>query len=112
MNNETITLQVNGMEHKLTASPEVTLLDALRDELQVRRINSSDLLELAFKASDPGFAYDFLFILNESFIDRYQLIKRNEVGSVVAFFEDETEKAQSQLSWLWTGCGSSGPKTA
>jgi len=36
MNNEQltkITLQVNGIEHEISASPEVTLLDTLRDEL-------------------------------------------------------------------------------
>ena len=33
MNNETITLQVNGKEHQVAVSPEVTLLDTLRDEL-------------------------------------------------------------------------------
>lgn len=35
MNNETLTLQVNGTEHKLTVSPDVTLLDTLRDELEL-----------------------------------------------------------------------------
>lgn len=33
MNNEIMTLQVNGMEHKLAVSPEQILLDVLRDEL-------------------------------------------------------------------------------
>jgi|GEM_PF-1779582 len=72
-------------------------LRSLTSNLSVRRINSSDLLELRFTAEDPDFAHRFLTILNDSFIDRYQRIKRKEVGSVVAFFETETARSYERL---------------
>ncbi len=70
---------------------------SLTSNLSVRRISSSDLLEVRFTANDPDFAHDFLTILNNSFIERYQRIKRKEVGSVVGFFEAETARSQERL---------------
>lgn len=72
-------------------------LQSLSERLSVRRINQSDLLELRFTAPDPDFAHDFLSILNDSFIERYQRIKRKEVGSVVSFFESEASRSYERL---------------
>ena len=72
-------------------------LNSLTSNLSVKRINSSDLLELRFTASDPDFAYNFLTVLNDSFIERYQRIKRKEVGSVVDFFQAETSRSYERL---------------
>lgn len=72
-------------------------LASMAGHMTVRRINSSDLLEIRFTASDPDFAHDFLTILNDSFIERYQRIKRKEVGSVVSFFEAETTRSYERL---------------
>ena len=72
-------------------------LQSLKSNLSVRRINSSDLLKLSFKASDPDFAYNFLTVLNDSFIERYQRIKRKEVGTVVEYFTQETARSHERL---------------
>lgn len=72
-------------------------LRSLTSNLSVRRINSSDLLEVRFTANDPDFAHQFLTVLNDSFIERYQRIKRKEVGSVVDFFETETARSFERL---------------
>jgi len=72
-------------------------MKSIAGRLNVRRINSSDLLEVKFTAEDPNFAHDFVTVLNDAFIGRFQGIKRKEVGSVVAFFERETAKAQERL---------------
>lgn len=72
-------------------------LQSLTSNLSVKRINSSDLLELGFTANDPEFAFDFLTVLNDSFIERYQRIKRKEVGSVVDFFVAETSRSYERL---------------
>lgn len=72
-------------------------LQSLTSNLSVKRINSSDLLKLRFKASDPDFAYNFLTVLNDSFIERYQRIKRREVGTVVEYFTEETSRSHERL---------------
>lgn len=79
-----------------TSQTEVSL-DKIGQRLSVKRVALSDLLETSFTASDAQFAYDFLTVLNSSFIDRYQYIKRKEVGSVVEYFESETKRSFDRL---------------
>ncbi|WP_347841262.1 SPOR domain-containing protein [uncultured Draconibacterium sp.] len=73
-------------------------------KLRVRRVQSSDLIELIYESSDPGICKGTLDILCERFIHNYTNIKVNQSDAVVQYFEtqialatDKLEEAENEL---------------
>lgn len=71
---------------------------SLKKGLQLKRSGSSDIIELSFQASEASICQQTLLYLSESFAKRFREIRKSEAGNMVAFFENEVEKAAQQLS--------------
>lgn len=65
---------------------------------EVKRIKSSDMVELIFVSYDPGLSKSTLDVLLSVFISRYRQMKKSETGDVVAYFESELKKAKENLN--------------
>lgn len=65
---------------------------------EVKRIKSSDMVELVFVSYDPGLSKSTLDVLVSVFISRYRQMKEAETGDVVAYFESELKKAKENLN--------------
>jgi uncharacterized protein involved in exopolysaccharide biosynthesis len=70
---------------------------SISENLKVERVGTSDMVQIAYTAYDPGVAQNTLKILTSIFLGRYRKIKSEETGSVVAYFEEELRKALERL---------------
>ena len=66
-------------------------------KLKVRRLQSSDNIELTFESNDPGICQHTLIYLTETFKDYYLLLKAGESDNAVAYYEAEVAKAAEKL---------------
>lgn len=66
--------------------------------IMVRRVGNSDMIDISFQSSDPGIAYNTLIILTEEFANQYAALRYGETDNVIKYFEDELNKAKSELN--------------
>lgn len=66
-------------------------------KLKIRRLQSSDNLELSYECDDPGICQNTLLILIEVFKKNYILKKIGESDDAVAYYEAEVAKAAEKL---------------
>lgn len=62
--------------------------DALNN-IQVKKLENSDMMEISYESDDPGIAYNTIRILNEEFIKEYQSLRFGETDSVINYFQSE-----------------------
>ena len=67
-------------------------------KIQVKRIGSSDMLEVSYENDDPGIVYNTLDILNDEFVKQYRDLRFGETNNVIAFFESELNRVGKELS--------------
>ncbi|MFN4082338.1 MAG: GumC family protein [Bacteroidia bacterium] len=72
-------------------------LSTIQGSITVMRKQSSDMLEITFKSSDPGVCLYTLKFLVEAFSYRYKGIKGGETINAVKYFEEQLQKAFEQL---------------
>lgn len=65
--------------------------------INVYRVNSSDMLEIRYQCNDPALCYQTIILLNEEFAEKYKELRFSETNDVVAYFEAELIKAQDTL---------------
>nr|NQU93565.1 hypothetical protein [Bacteroidota bacterium] len=65
--------------------------------VSVKRIQSSDILELTYEQTDPGIAMQTLIILTKVFINNFKNLKENQSDVVVDYFEQQVNTAQRKL---------------
>lgn len=70
--------------------------DALSN-IQVKRIGTSDMLEVTYENDDPGIVYNTLQILNDEFVKQYRELRFGETNNVIKFFESELSRVSRQL---------------
>lgn len=70
---------------------------SLLKKIKVKRIENSDMIEIAFSSGDPGIAYNTLKILNEEFTEQYQELRFGETNDVIKFYEEELAKLSRKL---------------
>ncbi len=63
----------------------------------VKRVQSSDLVNIKYTSFDPGICQQTLIILNEVFIRRFKAVNENQSDAVVRYFINEVNKAAVRL---------------
>ncbi|NEW81803.1 MAG: LysM peptidoglycan-binding domain-containing protein [Mariniphaga sp.] len=76
-------------------SPHYSLKDI--SEINVQRINNSDLVKLKFTSDDPGICQQTLILFTEVCIKNYRNIKENSSDAVVKYFEFQVNHATQKL---------------
>jgi succinoglycan biosynthesis transport protein ExoP len=72
-------------------------IDGITSRLTVVRKNSSDMLELSFKADDPAICQHTLAVLIDVFRQRYTHVKSSETTNVVRYFENQVKRSYQSL---------------
>ncbi len=72
-------------------------IKGIEKHVSVKRINSSDLIEIGYKTVDPALCQETLEAITAVFLKRYKLLKQREAGDVIAYFESETERSYNNL---------------
>ena len=65
--------------------------------VDIYRIQSSDLIRLSYKTTDPGIAQQTLVFLTKCFIRSYKLLRQNQTDAVIAYFKRQLEDAMRRL---------------
>ncbi len=73
-------------------------VDGLARGLSVRRVGSSDLIELRFTANDPVLARTTLELVSTIVMSRHKTMKEREAGTVLDYFTREATQAQARLT--------------
>lgn len=66
-------------------------------KIEVRRLSSSDMLEIKYSSDDPGIAYNTLILLSAEFKKQYELLRFGETNNVVEYFRNELAKLSVRL---------------
>lgn len=67
-------------------------------KIKVRRVQSSDLIDISYSSSDPGICKGTLELLTQVFISEYTEIKVNQSDAVVKYFENQLDQSNSKLN--------------
>lgn len=71
--------------------------DKIQEKLQVRRRESSDMLEITFESDDPAVAQRILMHINTAFDLRHREIKGAQNSSAIEYFEAQLAIAEKAL---------------
>ncbi len=66
-------------------------------QIQIYRINNSDLVRLIYTSDDPGICQQTLKILSKVFMKNYKALRANETDLVVKYFERQVDSADRKL---------------
>mgnify|MGYP001543833145 CR=1 FL=1 len=69
-------------------------------QIKVKRITSSDMLEISYENDDPYIVYNTLVILNDEFVRQYRDLRFGETNNVIAYFESELARVGKNLREL------------
>lgn len=67
-------------------------------QIKVKRVGTSDMLEISYENNDPGVVFNTLDILNDEFVKQYRSLRFGETNNVIAFFEAELRRVGGELS--------------
>lgn len=68
------------------------------DKIQVKRLGSSDMIEIKYSCDDPGIVHQTLLILNEVISSEYAELQLSSSIDVVQYFENQIKTIREQLS--------------
>ena len=69
-------------------------------QIKVKRVTSSDMLEISYENDDPYIVYNTLVILNDEFVRQYRDLRFGETNNVIAYFESELARVGKNLREL------------
>ena len=65
--------------------------------ISVRRLNTSDLIEISYTNSDPGITQHTVRILEEELVKAYEDLRFGSTNNVIAYFEEQVRKSKAML---------------
>lgn len=71
-------------------------------KIEVKRIGSSDMLEISYSNDDPGIVYNTLKLLNDEFVKQYKELRFGETNDVIKYFESELKRVNDTLLYQET----------
>lgn len=66
-------------------------------KISVRRIQSSDLLEINYKSDDPGICMQTLIWVTKCFSENYRMLKEVQTDDVIHYFEEQVARTSNNL---------------
>ncbi len=66
-------------------------------QIIVRRVQSSDLVEISYNNSDPGICMQTLILITKYFSENYRLLKEVQTDDVVRYFEEQVSRTSNNL---------------
>lgn len=68
------------------------------EQIIIRRLGNSDLIDINYTCSDPGIAQNTIAILEEELTEAYEILRFSSTRNVIAYFEEQVKKAKSALT--------------
>lgn len=71
--------------------------DAL-NEISVKRLGTSDIIDITYTSSDPGITQNTIKILEDELIKAYEILRFSATHNVIAYFEEQVRLAKKKLT--------------
>jgi polysaccharide biosynthesis transport protein len=71
--------------------------EKILSKLKVKRLFSSDMIEISYSSTDPGICQNTLEIITDVFIKQYSDIKLNQSDAILKYFEQQLNESQKKL---------------
>ena len=71
---------------------------AALNTIDVKRLGTSDLIEINYTTTDPGIAQNTVKILEDELMKAYEILRFSATNNVIAYFEEEVRKAKALLT--------------
>ena len=71
---------------------------AALDRVELKRIGSSDILDISYTSADPGLTQLTVAFLIEELINAYEFLRFKSTNDVIAYFEEQVRLAKVRLS--------------
>ncbi|WP_418982277.1 GumC family protein [Alistipes sp.] len=68
--------------------------------IKVKRVGSSDMLEITYENDDPGIVYQTLLLLNDEFVKQYKELRFGETNNVIDYFQQELNRVGNDLKQM------------
>lgn len=68
------------------------------DEINIKRIGSSDILDIIYTSADPGITQKTVSILIDELIKAYEVLRFKATNDVIAYFEEQVRLAKIRLN--------------
>lgn len=72
-------------------------ISSLISRIQVKRLGSSDMIEIKYNCDDPGIVHNTLMILDSVVIQEYTDLQLGSSNDVIKYFEDQLADIRQQL---------------
>lgn len=66
--------------------------------ISVKRLGTSDLIDIIYTTTDPGIAQNTIKILEDELMKAYEVLRFSATNNVIAYFEEEVRKAKALLT--------------
>lgn len=67
------------------------------EKIEVKKIGSSDLIQVGYKCDDPAICYQTLKIIGDSFIESYKTLRYSESLDIATYFEEQLTMSATKL---------------
>lgn len=91
------TSENNAITALLNSKSEIYSAEVINKNMTAARKQSSDMIEITYKADDPAMCQQTLQLVVDVFIKRYKNIKEGETSNVVGYFEEQLRLASQRL---------------
>jgi len=91
------TSENNEIKALLNSKSEIYSAEVINKNITAARKQSSDMIEITYKADDPAMCQQTLQLVVDVFIKRYKNIKEGETSNVVGYFEEQLRLASQRL---------------
>lgn len=71
--------------------------NVLRENIKIKRVDNSDILQVSYQANDPGVAFQTLDILSKVFAIEYRNLQYGNTNNVIKYFETELARIGKEL---------------
>lgn len=66
--------------------------------ITVKRLGTSDLIDISYTSSDPGITQNTIKILEDELIKAYEILRFSATNNVIAYFEEQVRLAKQKLT--------------
>lgn len=68
------------------------------NSISIKRLGTSDLIELLYTSSDPGITQNTLKILEDELLKAYEMLRFSATNSAISYFEEQVRLAKKDLT--------------
>ena len=87
----------NDITELINSSGEIYSMEVINANMSATRKQSSDMIEVTYKAGDPAVCQQTLQYIVDVFVKRYKGMKGTETNNVVKYFEEQLRLAAERL---------------